>query len=59
MVGRWRTSVNAKDARAGGRKPDTTLVDIFQSERDVETPSEPLSAVLDILRGSRDPVELR
>lgn len=59
MVGRWRTSVNARDAGAGGRKPDTTLVDIFQSERDVETPSEPLAAVLDILRGSRDPVELR
>ena len=59
MVGRWRTSVNARDADAGGRKPDTTLVDIFQSERDVETPSEPLAAVLDILRGSRDPVELR
>lgn len=56
MVGRWRTSVNTKD---GGRRPDTTLVDIFQSERDVETPSEPLSAVLDILRGARDPVELR
>ena len=59
MVGRWRTSVNAKDAADGGRNPDTTLVDIFQSERDVEASSEPLAAVLDILRGSRDPVELR
>lgn len=59
MVGRWRDSANANQAGNGGCKPDTTLVDIFQSERDVENPSEPLAAVLDILRGSRDPVELR
>lgn len=59
MVGRWRDSANANQTGNGGRKPDTTLVDIFQSERDVESPSEPLAAVLHILRGSHDPVEHR
>lgn len=57
MVGRWRNSVARPDAAA--RQPDSTLVDIFQSEHDVETHAEPLSAVLDILRGDHHPVESR
>jgi hypothetical protein len=34
-------------------------MDIFGSERDMETQAEPLSAVLDVLRGSRKSVETR
>jgi curved DNA-binding protein CbpA len=57
MVGRWRAR-----AAAGAeveRAPDSTLVDIFRSELEIESQSEPLSAVLDVLRGSRSPVESR
>jgi curved DNA-binding protein CbpA len=57
MVGRWRSSVARPEVPA--RQPDSTLVDIFQSERDVETHAEPLSAVLDILRGDHRTVESR
>ena len=56
MVGRWRTKVNTTPAPSG---PDLTLVDIFRSEEEIETQSEPLTAVLDVLRGSRKPVESR
>ncbi len=57
MVGRWRSSVARPEVPA--RQPDSTLVDIFQSEHDVETHAEPLSAVLDILRGDHHTVESR
>ena len=58
MVHRWRSTVAVANPEAGEteRGPDPTLVDIFRSEEEVETPSEPLSAVLDVLRGSRHPV---
>jgi DnaJ domain len=62
MVGRWRSAVGAAAGTASGetidaeRGPDSTLVDIFRSEHELESPSEPLSAVLDVLRGSRRPV---
>ena len=56
MVGRWRTKANATPASS---EPDLTLVDIFRSEQEIETQSEPLSAVLDVLRGTRNPVESR
>ena len=56
MVGRWRTKVNTTPAPSG---PDLTLVDIVRSEEEIETQSEPLTAVLDVLRGSRKPVESR
>jgi hypothetical protein len=55
MRDRWRT--NSDIRTSGDRAPDTTLVDIFQSERAVETDGEPLSAVIDILRGARRSVE--
>lgn len=55
MLGRWRKVAPATPLAA---KPDTTLVDIFQSERDVAEAEEPLNAVLDVLRGSREPVEM-
>jgi hypothetical protein len=34
-------------------------VDIFQSERAIEEPEEPLTAVLDVLRGSHEPASTR
>lgn len=62
-IARWRKSVGLKHIDTsdlgGDGAPDTTLVDIVASERDIEDTSEPLSAVLDILRGSRGPVNSR
>ena len=57
MVGRWRA--NAATGSESERAPDSTLVDIFRSEQEIEAQSEPLSAVLDVLRGSRSAVESR
>lgn len=58
-IARWRKSVGLKhiDTSLGAPMdgPDHTLVDIVQSEREVEESSEPLNAVLDILRGSSRP----
>ena len=57
MLERWRTNAGIRSgAEQPDRAPDTTLVDIVQSERDLEDTSEPLNAVLDILRGSNRPV---
>lgn len=58
MVGRWRASA-VSGGREAERGPDSTLVDIFRSEKEVEALAEPLSAVLDVLRGSRNAVESR
>jgi len=57
MVGRWRAKAGAPPVPAS--EPDLTLVDIFRSEQEIETQSEPLSAVLEVLRGSRHPIESR
>lgn len=57
MVGRWRA--NAATGSESQRAPDSTLVDIFRSEQEIDAQSEPLSAVLDVLRGSRSAVESR
>ena len=63
MISRWRNSVGlqapVRTADDPNRSPDTTLVEIFQSEQDVASQSEPLTAVIDILRGSRPTPELR
>ncbi len=59
MVERWRSSAAGVGSTTDPileRTPDPTLVDIFRSEEDIATPSEPLSAALEILRGSRHPV---
>lgn len=59
MVGRWRDTVAAganRERGDAGHGPDPTLVDIFRSEEELEAQSEPLSAVLDVLRGSRHSV---
>ena len=58
IVGRWRKSA-APDVLRRTQSPDTTLVDIFQTERNLDQPAEPLTAVLDVLRGSREPVSPR
>ncbi len=54
-IARWRRSVglNAPDSIAQLDSPDTTLVDIFEVERQIDETDEPLAAVIDILRGSR------
>ena len=63
MISRWRSSVGLKapsgTASDPDRQPDTTLVEIFQSEHEIDSQSEPLTAVIDILRGSRQPSEFR
>lgn len=59
-IARWRKSVGLKhiDTSLGAPMdgPDHTLVDIVQAERELDETSEPLNAVLDILRGSSRPV---
>jgi curved DNA-binding protein CbpA len=57
IVGRWRKTAAPDVLRT--KDPDTTLVDIFQSERAIEEPEEPLTAVLDVLRGSHEPASTR
>lgn len=63
MINRWRNSVGLQapvsTVNDPSRDPDTTLVDIFQSEQDIEGQNEPLTAVIDILRGSRQTTESR
>ncbi len=50
IIARWRKSMGLR-AIEPGDAPTTTLVEIVQSEREVEE-SEPLNAVLEILRGA-------
>jgi hypothetical protein len=54
-IARWRKSVGLRELPQAeiGEEPDSTLADIVQAEREIEEQSEPLAAVLDILRGSR------
>jgi hypothetical protein len=52
MVGRWRKNARGYEART----PDTTLVDIFRSERAIDDADEPLTGVMDVLRRSREAV---
>lgn len=54
-IARWRRSVGLRESQATseGGEPDTTLVEIVSSERKMDDASEPLTAVLDILRGSQ------
>jgi hypothetical protein len=60
MISRWRNSVGLRPmaaAESGEDQPSMTLVDIVESERDLDETDEPMSAVIDILRGARRPVE--
>jgi hypothetical protein len=60
MISRWRNSVGLRSmapAAQGDAEPSMRLVDIVESEHDLGAPDEPLSAVIDILRGARRGVE--
>jgi len=62
-IARWRASVGLKPpidpVSEEAARPSTTLVDIVKGEQDIETESEPLNAVLEILRGSHRGAESR
>jgi hypothetical protein len=61
MIARWRKSVGLKPVALselgpalGAPAPSTTLVEIVESEREIEdAENAPLDAVIDILRGAR------
>lgn len=60
MISRWRNSVGLRPLGTDNEaSPSTTLVDIVESERDLDEQSAPLSAVIDILRGAHRPIETR
>lgn len=56
-IARWRQSIGLRGAAvlpgAAPERPDTSLVDIVQGERELDAEEEPLAAVLEILRGAR------
>jgi hypothetical protein len=54
MIARWRNSVGLRNLApaAAAAEPSTELVEIVQTEREIEAESAPLNAVLDILRHS-------
>ncbi|MEX0749439.1 MAG: J domain-containing protein [Dehalococcoidia bacterium] len=62
-IARWRASIGLKapiePVAREDAAPSTTLVDIVKGEQDIETESEPLNAVLAILRGSHRGAESR
>lgn len=56
MISRWRHTIGLRppSVREGvADTPSSTLVDIVESERGLDEQSEPLSAVIDILRGAQ------
>jgi len=62
MISRWRNSAGPRPLPAGedpADAPSTTLVDIVESERDLDGQDEPLAAVIDILRGARRSADYR
>ena len=53
MLERWRTNANIQAGpKAAGdpMPPDTTLVDIFRTEKDLTAHGDPLAAVMEILK---------
>jgi hypothetical protein len=60
-IARWRASIGlqAVPEDAVQNAPVSTLVDIVKGEQDLESESEPLNAVLDILRGSHRGADAR
>jgi DnaJ domain len=54
MISRWRSSVGLREGQpsATADGPSSTLVDIVRTERELEAQDAPLTAVIDILRGS-------
>lgn len=57
MLKRWRANAATEAATSPEDEqpvPDTTLVDIFRSEMAVEDEQDPLNAVMDVLRATKD-----
>ncbi|MBI5288221.1 MAG: DnaJ domain-containing protein [Chloroflexi bacterium] len=59
MLDRWRTNAGIRSQADGGRAPDTTLVDIFKTEKELESHGDPLAAVMEILRAPADVVPVK
>ena len=57
IISRWRQSMGLhapqRSAPGDGLAPSKTLVEIVEAEHDLETESEPLTTVMDILRGRK------
>jgi len=57
MLERWRANAGIRPGGASAAaEPDTTLVDIFKTERELEAHGDPLTAVMEILRAPKDVV---
>jgi curved DNA-binding protein CbpA len=58
MLERWRTNagIHPQPNPGGDQGPDMTLVDIFKTEKDLESREDPLAAVMDILKAPKDVV---
>ena len=58
MLERWRANARLEESAIGQgvpeASPDTTLVDIFRTEQAVEDDQDPLNAVMDVLRASKE-----
>jgi curved DNA-binding protein CbpA len=59
MLERWRSNAGIQTAAAETRQPDRTLVDIFRSERELESHDDPLTAVMEILRAPREVIDAK
>lgn len=62
MISRWRTSVGLRSLhpeQGADGAPTTELLDIVDGERRIDEEAEPIAAALEILRGSRRPVEMK
>jgi curved DNA-binding protein CbpA len=59
MLDRWRANAGIQaQPQDSEPQPDMTLVDIFRTEKDLESHDDPLAAVMDILK-ARDTVPTR
>jgi curved DNA-binding protein CbpA len=55
MLARWRNNAGIQPAAELTPEPDMTLVDIFRSERELESAADPLTSVMDVLRRQKAP----
>lgn len=54
MLERWRANAGIQtEASQQSSAPDTTLVDIFRTEEELDQAQDPLNAVMDVLRSDR------
>jgi len=59
MLERWRTNAGIRSHSERGDAPDTTLVDIFKTEKELESHGDPLAAVMEILKAPADVVRAK